>query len=172
MNGSSAMKKYLLLVLVVLFTGIIFAHEEVDVEQAKALIDAKTSCDKLSNEQLELVGEYYMEKMHPGEAHEMMNDMMEETMGAEGEESMHIQMARALYCKDKEAVASIMNNDAAGTMKMLAGSGMGKSFRGGRMMMGGWWGVGSFLSTLLGIGLVLIVWLFVIKLWKEVFRKK
>lgn len=43
-------------------------------------------------------------------------------------------------------------------------------------MMGyGWsmgWGLGMLLGWLIGIGLFLLVWLWVIKLWREVVQKK
>jgi len=96
------MKKAILISVIFLF-GIIavLAQESHDseIEEGKKLVESKISCDKLSNEQLEAVGNYYMEQMHPGEAHEIMDNMM----GGEGSESLkqvHINMAKRLYCND------------------------------------------------------------------------
>ena len=90
------------------------AHEH-NFAETKQLIDSGISCDKLTDEQLEAMGDYYMEQMHPGEAHEMMDQMM----GVEGSDSLkqvHIQMAKRLYC----------NEDVGGMMGMMnmMGSGM------------------------------------------------
>ncbi len=71
-------------------------HEN-EIEEGRTLIESKVSCDTLTDEQLELIGEYYMEQMHPGEEHESMDKMM----GGEGSESlrsMHIQMGKSMYC--------------------------------------------------------------------------
>ena len=82
------------------------AHEH-NFAESKQLIDSGISCDKLTDEQLEAMGDYYMEQMHPGEAHEMMDQMM----GGEGSDSLkqvHIQMAKRLYCT--EDVGGMMGN--------------------------------------------------------------
>jgi len=78
--------------------SLVSAHEH-DFDETKQLIDSGISCDKLTDEQLESIGDYYMEQMHPGEAHEMMDQMM----GGEGSESLkhvHINMAKRLYCNE------------------------------------------------------------------------
>ena len=77
-------------ILLVLVAGFVSAHE--NFTETKELIDSNISCDKLTDEQLEEIGDYYMEQMHPGEAHEMMDKMM----GGEGSEDlkqMHVTMA-------------------------------------------------------------------------------
>ena len=82
----------------VLLTSQVLAQEH-DFTEIKSLIDSGVSCSELTNEQLEEIGDYYMEQMHPGEAHEIMDNMM----GGEGSESMkkvHINMARRLYCNE------------------------------------------------------------------------
>src|SRR3989338_2144405 len=97
------MKKISLLVLMAVMASLfVFAQEEHDANifaEAKQLIDAKTPCGELTEEQLEGVGDYYMEQIHPGEAHERMDEMM----GGEGSESLrlvHINMGRSLYCNE------------------------------------------------------------------------
>lgn len=76
--------------------GMVSANTE-DFSQAEALIQQRTSCDQLTQDQLEMLGDYYMEQMHPGETHEYMDQMM----GGEGSESLrrvHINMALRIYC--------------------------------------------------------------------------
>ena len=58
-------------------------HESI-FEQAEEIIKQKISCEDLTDDQLEVLGDYYMEQMHPGEQHEVMDEMM----GGEGSESL------------------------------------------------------------------------------------
>src|SRR3989344_5477130 len=90
-----------ILVILLLSIVVVLAQESHDseIEEGKGLVESRTSCDKLSNEQLEAIGDYYMEQMHPGEAHEIMDSMM----GGEGSESLkqeHINMAKRIYCNE------------------------------------------------------------------------
>jgi len=111
------MRKVLLLIVCVtllLNINLVFAHEH-NFTETKQLIDSGISCDKLTEEQLEAMGGYYMEQMHPGEAHELMDQMM----GGEGSDTlkqMHIQMAKRLYCN--EDIGGMMGG---GMMNMMIG---------------------------------------------------
>ena len=140
--------------MLLLSVSLVSAHEH-NFNETKQLIDSEISCDKLTDEQLESIGDYYMEKMHPGEAHEMMDQMM----GGEGSDSlkqMHIQMAKRLYCN--EDVGGMMGG---GMMNMMMGNNMM-----GSGMMGNYptyYGYNSFwnilwLVFLIGV-IALIVWL-------------
>ena len=117
-----------------------------DFAQAKALIDGKASCDSLSSEQLELIGDYVMEQIHPGQAHQYMDAMM----GGEGSDSLkraHIAMAYRFYCTGSGSGLDA-NNPYFGVM---GGYGMM-----GGMMSGGYGGMmgGNAYSTygLMGYG--------------------
>ena len=106
-------KKILILVIFLLNIAIVLAQGSHDsgIEEGKKLVESKISCDKLSNEQLESIGDYYMEQMHPGEAHEYMDEMM----GGEGSESLkqvHINIAKRIYCN--ENVYGMMNGGMMG----------------------------------------------------------
>ena len=141
------MKKISIIVIfsmLLLSVSLVSAHEH-NFAETKQLIDSGIGCDKLTDEQLESIGDYYMEQMQPGEAHEMMDQMM----GGEGSESLrqvHINMAKRLYC----------NEDVGGMM----GGGMMN------MMMGNYqeyYGYNNFwnilwLIFLIGV-IVLIIWL-------------
>ena len=154
------MKKILLIFLViVLFSFTIIAQEEHDFDETKQLIDSGVSCDKLTNEQLEIVGDYYMEQMHPGEQHEMMDEMM----GGEGSESLkqvHINMARNIYCGES---GGMMNG---GMMNMMDG---------GNMMAGNYYGgynIFGWLFTILVITILVLIILLLINKLKGQGRNK
>ena len=157
-----------------LSVGIVFSHAEEDFEEAKQIIESKIPCSQLTEDQLEHIGDYYMEQMHPGEAHELMDEMM----GGEGSESlrqMHIALAKRLYCNDASGMINY------GMMGMMMGGGM-MNMAGSNMMgygtMGNFGygtGYGTFvnlLSLLLTIGLVVLVYLWIIKLWKDLSKKR
>ena len=142
--------------------NLIFAHEH-NFDETKQLIDSGISCNSLTDEQLESIGDYYMEQMHPGEAHEMMDQMM----GGEGSDSlkqMHIQMGKRLYCN--EDIGGMMGG---GMMNMMMGNNMMGS--GGMGMMGsgmmgnypayyGYNGLWNILWPIFLIGMIaLIIWL-------------
>ena len=130
------------------------AHEH-NFAETKQLIDSGISCDKLTDEQFESMGDYYMEQMHHGEAHEMMDKMM----GGEGSDTlkqMHIQMAKRLYCN--EDVGGMMGSGGMmGMMNMMGGNMMGNypSYYG--------YGYNSFWNIFWSIFLIgviaLVIWL-------------
>ena len=116
--------KFLLFIFVLLIlSSSVFANE--NFSDAKNLVDSKISCDELSSDQLELIGDYYMEQMHPGETHELMDDMM----GGEGSESLkqtHIRMAKSLYCGENNGMmgSNMMNGEGTNMMGYSNGYGM------------------------------------------------
>ena len=142
-------KIFTILILSMLLLGVslVSAHEH-DFAETKQLIDSGISCNELTDEQLESIGDYYMEQMHPGEAHEIMDQMM----GGEGSDSLkqvHIQMAKRLYCK--EDVGGMMGGG------MMGGYGMMGNWSYG---FGGMWIFGFLFMTLVLVALVLfILWL-------------
>lgn len=94
-----------LLVVALLVLPFVAAHGAESFAQAQSLIAQNASCSTLSEEQLEMIGDYYMEQMHPGEAHEMMDAMH----GGEGSlelGQMHTAMARNIYCDGKSGFSA------------------------------------------------------------------
>ncbi len=92
---------FILSLCILFFSGAASAHghdHEQMLTEAKQIIAANVSCDKLTDDQFEALGEYYMEQMHPGEAHEKMDRMMSNMMGEEGLRRMHINMGKRMYC--------------------------------------------------------------------------
>ena len=93
------MNKALFVISILLLTlGLVNAVSQEELNDAKALIDSKITCDKLTNEQLEEIGEYYMEQMMPGISHERAHEMMGIKEGSEAEEQFHINLAKRSYC--------------------------------------------------------------------------
>jgi len=90
-------KKIILLVVLVVFSfGVYAESDHGDFSEAKNIIDKKIPLEDLTEVQLEQLGEYYMEQLHPGDAHERMDAMM----GGKGSESlrqMHINMGKNYY---------------------------------------------------------------------------
>src|SRR3990167_6210713 len=86
------------MVILLLALGLVSAVSQEELNEAEALINSKITCDRLTNEQLEEIGEYYMEQMMPGEAHKRAHEMMGLTEGSDAEEQFHINMARRSYC--------------------------------------------------------------------------
>ena len=85
------------LVAIVLLALALTVAADAAIDEGKRLVDSKVACNQLSDVQLESIGDYYMELMHPASAHELMDRMM----GGEGSESLklvHINIAKRLYC--------------------------------------------------------------------------
>lgn len=142
----------------------VFAHSEDNFNDTKQMIGSGVSCSGLSDGQLEEIGEYYMEQMHPGEAHEFMHQRMGLAEGSEAEEKFHISLAKTMYCG--ELSAGMMGTGLGGMMGS-AGSGM----------MGAYYGAGS-LANLAGVlWLVILILLavalslLIVWLYKQIRRK-
>ncbi|MBI4447585.1 SHOCT domain-containing protein [Candidatus Woesearchaeota archaeon] len=158
------MKKIIPIIMIAfLLSALSYANEE-NLEEAKTLIGSGISCNELSDEQLEIMGDYYMEQMHPGEAHELMDNMM----GGEGSESLkqvHINIAKRIYCK--ESFGGMMGS--GGMMGMMGNNMMGGQTQQSSMMQGimgndqAYYGYNSFWNILWPIFLIgviaLIIWL-------------
>ncbi len=110
------------IITIFILASFVLAHTEDEFAQAEEIIKQKISCDKLSDEQLEALGDYFMEQMHPGELHEKMDEMM----GGEGSETLkqvHINIAKSFYCGEHDAMPMEMMDMVMGR-GMMAGSNM------------------------------------------------
>jgi len=168
----------------VLLSGFVGAVNPEELARAKALIDSKTPCSSLSADQLEWIGEYVMEQMHPGQAHEWMHRMMGLEEGSDAEKQFHIALANQVYCGSTTTWnGGLGGMMGGGMMRMMYASGlaapsgmMGNGGYGWNNMMGGWtpwlWGLNDFLLTLLLAGLVVGVFLWILKQWQELKASK
>ena len=157
----------------ILIVGIGIVYSDADeFAEAKQIINAKTSCSKLTENQLELIGDYFMEQMHSGQAHQAMEQMM----GGEGSESlrlMHIAMAKRIYCNDTSGAANygMMGMMSGGMTKMMGTNMMNFGMMGNYGTGFGYWSFFSILYLILLIGITILVYLWIAKIWKEIKKK-
>ncbi len=165
------MKPTLLFVTLLLLSAFATASELEELAEGQRIVENNIACDQLSNDELEAVGEYLMELMHPGELHDLMHQRMGITEGTPEHDQVHINMAQMMYC----------GNGMMGYRSWMMGYRGGITQNYGMMGRNGWttgpmgaWGTDStnFLSIFFLIGLVLIVWLIVVKLALDLFGKK
>lgn len=163
------MKKMLnsILIILLLNLSLVSAITQQEIDEAKRLINSNVDCKSLSNSQLEIIGEYYMEQMHPGESHEAMHQMMGIKEGSEVEKQFHINMAKTMYCNEGTGMmgAGMMGG---GMMSMMMGSGFGTNMMGNLGYNFWYWNFLNVLYAILLIGLIILVYLWIIKLWKSV----
>ena len=182
--GGGIMKKMLVGLLIIgLATGLIAtlaaAHGEDEFNRAEQLIKQKVSCENATDEQLELIGDYYMEQIHPGELHERMDTMM----GGEGSaqlKNVHISLARSFYCGEQDSMRwgmmnMMMGRSLNGIMSGIQNNTGGETMMNGYGMMGwgsGYWNIFTFLYLILVIGLIILVYLWIIKMLQENKKKR
>src|SRR3989338_3372804 len=102
-----------------------------EITEGKKLVEANADCNELSDEQLEAIGEYLMEQMHPGDSHDAMHEMMGMVEGTEEHETAHINMAKMMYCGESEG----MNNMPGMMSNCMEMMGKGMNMNGNMMNM-------------------------------------
>lgn len=116
--------------------------------QAKEL-----TCKDLSDDNFEVLGEYFMSQM-TGTSHEAMNTMMMQMMGEEGEKQMHVVMGKRFSGCDTSAA---FPSQGIGFMPMM------------QMMMGGWSSPSGFnsMNNMMNFsyGFGFFGWVFIILVW-------
>ncbi len=164
------MSLFIINLILLLNVGLVSAISQQEINEAKTLIDSKADCKSLSVPQLEIIGEYYMEQMHPGESHELMHKMMGLKEDSEEEEQFHINMARRLYCDDNIYVGYGMmgSGDMMGMMNMMGGQFPQTN------MIGNWgyWNFINILYIILLIGFIILVYLWIIRLHNNNTKRK
>ena len=148
----------ILVVILLLNLSLANAITQQEIKEAKSLIDSKVDCKSLSDSQLEIIGEYSMELMHPGDSHEAMHKMMGIKEGSEAEKQFHISMAKAIYCGESGGMMS------GGMMNMMMGGNMMGSIGYGYR----YFGFINVLFIILLIGLIILVYTWIFKLWKNI----
>ncbi len=143
------------IILALLITGIVFGSGD-HIAEGKELYDSNISCSELTDDQLELIGDYIMELMHPGEQHELMDRMM----GGEGSESLraaHINMAQRFYCNDARygMMGGMMSYGMMGNQPILSG-GYGMGYQQGYSLV-------DILVIILLIALIILVIILIVK---------
>jgi len=124
-------------------TAVVDDHTKQEEAQGKVvwekLQSKQTECAKLTEEDFEALGEYFMGQML-GDIHPAMNEMMTRMMGEEGEEAMHVAMGKRLSGCDPSAAYPV---GGGGMMPMM------------NMMTGAWsnpWNAERGISPMMGYG--------------------
>lgn len=68
------------------------------IEEGKRLARSQARCEDMNEGQLEAIGEYLMEQMHPGSAHEAAHRMMGLEEGTLEHEKFHVNLTKSMYC--------------------------------------------------------------------------
>src|SRR3990167_3453629 len=134
------------------------AREEQEGKEIWQKLQAKQlECQNLTDDNFTSLGEYFMGQML-GSSHEAMNTMMEQMMGKEGEEQMHVVMGKRLSGCDNSAQLPSQGVSFMPMMWMMGGCGNPMMGYGGwNNMMSGWNGFG-----LLGWIPMLLFWILLI----------
>lgn len=112
------------------------------------------ACDKLSDENFAVLGEYFMGRMM-GDSHSAMNEMMARMQGEQGETAIHVVMGKRLSGCDTAAAFPL---GSSGWLPMM------------QMMWGGWSPSAGFNPTNnsmmnFGYGFGIFSWLFMLLWW-------
>lgn len=94
------MKKWLVLAFLAL-VGSALAHEHSEMANldAKYLVYSGEGCENFSKDELMVIGDYYMEQVHPGFAHKVVHSML----GGDDSETLHnlhIHIAKVWHCME------------------------------------------------------------------------
>ncbi len=169
---------FVMIVALLFGLSLVNAITQQEIDEAKSLIDSKADCKNLSDSQLEIIGEYYMEQMHPGEAHGLMHKMMGLEEGSGTEAQFHIQMAKSLYCGEPGGMMGSggMIGMTPTMMDIVSGNMMGGQTPTQTNLMENLWyfGYGNLVSGLyviLLIGLIILVYLWIVRLWQDMKKK-
>ena len=119
----------------------------------QGLKEGKISCQKLTNDDFEKLGEYFMGQMiGDTQRHVLMNNMMQSMMGENGEEQMHIVMGqRGSGCLENAPFPSNVPSFMQGMMGNFPSNtnrGTGYMMGIGYPMMSGYYGLGGNILAL------------------------
>ncbi len=135
-------------------------EQQAEEQEGKNLLDQlkskTTTCQKLTDDNFEKIGEYFMgQAIGDISRHIQMNNMMKSMMGKQGEEQMHIVWGKRGGCDPNAPMPQNMMN--SGMMSMMMGGGM---MGGGGNPMMGYGGWNNMMGWGFGIG-----WVFMIIFW-------
>ena len=115
-------------------------------------------CKNLTDENYEVLGEYFMgQSIGDTQRHALMNQMMTNMMGEEGEEQMHVTMGKRLSGCEPNAQVPSSGTGFMPMIWMMGGGGNPMMGYGGNNIMGGWNGFG-----ILGWLPMLLFWILLI----------
>ena len=133
-------------------------------------------CSKLNDTDFEEIGEYFMgQSIGDTSRHIAMNEMMKSMMGEQGEEQMHTAMGKRMSncepnAKIPQNMMSVMINMRGGNIASLQNPQTNSIQR----IIGnfGYWNFINILYIILLIGLIILVYFWIIKLRRNFYGKK
>lgn len=151
------------------------AKDEADGKAVYELLQSKEkSCKDLTDEDFDVLGDYYMgQRLGNTATHDSMNSMMKNMMGEEGEMQMHISLGKRLSGCNADAPLPSQG------MNFLPMMGLGGMMNGGisnnwgtRGSMMGFNSYSSLLNSVLSVLIIIFLILGIVYFWKEINRKK
>lgn len=151
------------------------AKDEADGKAVYELLQSKEkSCKDLTDEDFDVLGDYYMgQRLGNTATHDSMNTMMKNMMGEEGEKQMHISLGKRLSGCNADAP---LPSQGTNFLPMM---GLGGMMNGGitnnwgtRGSMMGFGSSSSLLESTVLFLVVIFLVLGIIYFWKEINRKK
>lgn len=142
-------------------------EEQIGKNLLGELSDKTVACSQFTDADFEKIGEYFMgQAIGDTSRHITMNEMMKSMMGDQGEEQMHIFMGKRMSnCEPNAPISQNM----MGMMNMMGGlnfqSGMTQGMMGNYGF--GYWNLINILYTVLLVGIIILVYFWIIKLRKE-----
>jgi len=143
------------------------ASEEIEGKEIWDKLQAKQlECKDLTNDNYAVLGEYFMgQSIGNTQRHALMNQMMTNMMGEEGEEQMHIAMGKRLSGCEPNAQVPSNGVGFMPMMWMMGSAGSPQVGGGGNSMMGTGWG--NMMGGWNGFGLLgwipmLLFWILLI----------
>ncbi len=135
-------------------------QQQAEEQEGKKLLDQlknkTTTCQKVTNDNFEKIGEYFMGRaIGDTSRHIQMNNMMKSMMGKNGEEQMHI-----TWGKQQSGCENTTGNSYQGGGNSMMGYGM----------MGGMYGFG-LLGFITWILIIIALVLLIVLLWKQIQKK-
>lgn len=125
------------------------AQDQIKGKQIWEKLQAKKiQCKNLTNDNYELLGEYFMGHMiGDTKSHALMNNMMQNMMGKTGEEQMHIILGKRMSgCEPNASTSQDMMD--SGMMSMMMGGGMMES----AFTPSSFGGTGGGVNSMMGFG--------------------
>lgn len=132
----------------------------------------EVSCKDLSDDDFDVLGEYFM-GTRMGSSHENMNAMMGQMFGEEGERKMHISMGKRLSGCD---ISYPIPTDGTKFLPMMGMmSNINNQYPTGNYfntMMGGWMSSSGLFGSIIWILVATFLILGIIYFWKEIHIRK
>ena len=158
---------------------VIIQSQQQEEQEGKNLLyelsNKTVTCLQLKDADFEKIGEYFMgQSIGDIPRHIAMNEMMKGMMSEQGEEQMHTVMGKRMSgCEPNAPMPQNMMGSGGmmGMMNMMGSNIMSSGMMGNWGYGFGYWNFLNVLYALLIVGLIILVYLWIIKLLKNMKNK-